>query len=161
MVCHPPHLYILMKNILFFAFIVVSFCVFSANQTHGAEADNILTFSGLYKKSSVLGLEFSEKLKALDGQEVIIRGFMAPPLKAEAKFFVLTKEPVALCPFCSSDADWPDNILVVYLKENQAFVQNNTIIEVQGVLEIGSFHDEETGFVSQIRLREAKFKKAG
>ena len=50
---------------------------------------------------------------------------MAPPLKAEAAFFVLTREPVALCPFCQSDADWPDNILVVYLSSNQSFVQNN------------------------------------
>ena len=40
---------------------------------------------------------------------------MAPPLKAEAAFFVLTREPVARRPFCQSDADWPDNILVVYL----------------------------------------------
>lgn len=120
--------------------------------------DNALTFNTLYKTSSVLGLQFSDKLKGLEGKEVVIKGFMAPPLKAEAKFFVLTKEPVALCPFCSSDADWPDSILVVYLKEQQEFVQNNAIIEVRGILEIGSFHDEETGFVSQIRLRDAEFR---
>jgi hypothetical protein len=48
---------------------------------------------------------------------------MAPPLKAEAAFFVLTEIPMSLCPFCSSDADWPDNIVVVYLGEKQTFVQ--------------------------------------
>lgn len=57
---------------------------------------------------------------------------MAPPLKAEAAFFVLTREPVALCPFCQSDTDWPDNILVVYLSSSQSFVQNNSTIEVEG-----------------------------
>ena len=54
-----------------------------------------------------------------------MRGFMAPPLKAEAKFFVLTEIPMSICPFCSSDADWPDNIVVVYLDEKQTFVQPN------------------------------------
>lgn len=71
---------------------------------------------------------------------------------------MLTREPVALCPFCQSDADWPDNILVVYLSSSQSFVQNNTTIEVEGVLEIGSHRDGDTGFISQLRLRDARFR---
>ena len=97
-----------------------------------------LSFDELYSGGGVLGLQFSDKVKNLAGQRITIKGFMAPPLKAEAAFFVLTREPVALCPFCQSDADWPDNILVVYLSSSQSFVQNNTTIEVEGVLEIGS-----------------------
>ena len=84
-----------------------------------------LSFDELYSGGGVLGLQFSDKVKGLSGQRVTIKGFMAPPLKAEAAFFVLTREPVALCPFCQSDADWPDNILVVYLSSNQSFVQNS------------------------------------
>ena len=91
-----------------------------------------LSFDELYSGGGVLGLQFSDKVKGLSGQRITIRGFMAPPLKAEAAFFVLTREPVALCPFCQSDADWPDNILVVYLSSSQSFVQNNTTIEVEG-----------------------------
>ena len=94
-----------------------------------------LSFDELYSGGGVLGLQFSDKVKGLSGQRVTIKGFMAPPLKAEAAFFALTREPVALCPFCQSDADWPDNILVVYLSSNQSFVQNNATIEVEG--EIG------------------------
>lgn len=118
-----------------------------------------LSFNELYSGGGVLGLQFSEKVQSLNGKEVRIKGFMAPPLKAEANFFVLTREPVALCPFCSSDADWPDSILVVYLSETQPFVQNNAVIEVRGVLEVGSYIDEATGFVSQMRLRNATFSK--
>ena len=59
---------------------------------------------------------------------------------------------------CQSDADWPDNILVVYLSASQSFVQNNTTIEVEGVLEIGSHRDGDTGFISQLRLRDARFR---
>ena len=118
-----------------------------------------LSFDELYSGGGDLGLQFSDKVEGLSGQRVIIKGFMAPPLKAEAAFFVLTREPVALCPFCQSDADWPDNILVVYLSSNQSFVQNNATIEVEGMLEIGSHRDADTGFISQLRLRDARFRK--
>lgn len=116
-----------------------------------------LTFEDLYGKIGVLGLEFSQKVKQLSGSPVAMRGFMAPPLKAEADFFVLTKVPMALCPFCSSDADWPDDIVVVYLGEKQTFVQPSATIEVRGTLETGSWTDPETGFVSLLRLRDARY----
>ncbi len=123
-------------------------------------ANPALTFDQLYGKIGVLGLEFSEKVKQLTGQVVTMRGFMAPPLKAEAAFFVLTEVPMALCPFCSSDSDWPDNIVVVYLDAKQTFVQPGTVIEVQGRLEMGSWTDPETGFVSLLRLRDANYDVA-
>ena len=119
-----------------------------------------LSFGELYSAFSALGLQFSEKVQRLTGQQVGIQGFMAPPLKAEAQFFVLTKIPMALCPFCSSDSDWPDNIVVVYLGRRQTFVQPNRTIEVTGRLESGSWVDPETGFVSQLRLRDARYRKA-
>ena len=123
----------------------------------GSVRAETLGFDELYKSFGVLGLEFSDKVKRLSGASVSIRGFMAPPLKAEANFFVLTEIPMSLCPFCSSDADWPDNILVVYLARKQTFVQYNAPIAAQGVLEYGAWIDPETGFVSQLRLREAVF----
>ena len=118
-----------------------------------------LSFDELYASFSALGLQFSDKVKALTGRKVGIQGFMAPPLKAEANFFVLTEIPMALCPFCSTDADWPDNILVVYLDRKQTFTDPNQRIEARGVLERGSWTDPDTGFVSQLRLREARFAK--
>jgi len=114
-------------------------------------------FDDLYGKISVLGLEFSEKVKSLNGQDVIMAGFMAPPLKAESDFFVLTEIPMSICPFCSSDADWPDNIVVIYLGEKQTFIQSGSTIKVSGRLEVGSWTDPETGFVSLLRIRDAQY----
>lgn len=116
-----------------------------------------LGFEELYGQVSVLGLAFSDKAKSLEGQPVRMQGFMAPPLKAEAQFFVLTEIPMSLCPFCSSDADWPDNIVVVYLDEKQTFEQANRMIDVTGRLEVGSWTDPETGFVSLLRIVDASF----
>lgn len=125
-----------------------------------ARAATELGFDELYGKVTVLGLEFSQKVVALDGQAVRIVGFMAPPLKAEADFFVLGKQPMAICPFCSSDADWPDDIVVIYLKEKQTFEHATGLVTVEGVLEHGSWTDPETGFVSLLRVRDADFRIA-
>lgn len=134
----------------------------SAGLTLGAlrpafAASAVLSFDELYSSFSALGLQFSDKVKDLTGQQISIQGFMAPPLKAEANFFVLTQIPMALCPFCSSDADWPDNIMVVYLDRKQTFTDPNQRIVARGLLERGSWTDPETGFVSQLRLRDARF----
>ncbi|MCL2892387.1 hypothetical protein [Brenneria tiliae] len=136
---------------------VILLIVLLAPSAHVKAAPTELSFDRLYASYGVLGLEFSDEVKTLSGQRVTMRGFMAPPLKAESQFFVLTKMPMALCPFCSSDADWPEDIVVVYLTKRQTFVQNNTMIEVEGVLEHGSWTDAQTGFVSLLRLREATF----
>lgn len=131
----------------------------AASITPARAATAQLSFEELYARIGVLGLEFSEKVQALGGQTVRMMGFMAPPLRAESSFFVLSKIPMALCPFCSSDADWPEDIVVVYLRKRQTFVQYNAAIAVEGNLEYGSWTDPETGFVSLLRLRDAYFHK--
>jgi hypothetical protein len=121
-------------------------------------ASETVRFEEMYRASGVLGLEMSDKLVALNGKLVDIEGFMAPPLKAEARFFVLTREPVSLCPFCNSDADWPSDIIVVYLREGVRYTQTNHAIIVSGTLEIGSKLDAKTGFVSLVRLIDADYR---
>lgn len=116
-----------------------------------------LGFAELYKSFGVRGLEFSDKVLALAGESVEMRGYMAPPLRAESRFFVLTREPLALCPFCQSDADWPLDIVVVYLKGESAMHDGGTALSVEGRLEAGSWTDPDTGFVSQIRIVDARF----
>lgn len=123
-------------------------------------ASEELRFTELYGKVGVLGMEFSDKVIGLEGERVRIVGFMAPPLKAEADFFVLGKVPMAICPFCSSDADWPADIVVIYLREKQTFERTTGLIAVEGTLERGSWTDPDTGFVSQLRIRDAEFEAA-
>ena len=120
-----------------------------------ADADSRLGFQELYKSRGVLGAELSEKTRALDGKPVQILGYLAPPLKPEVRFFVLTRTPVALCPFCNSDADWPSDIVVVYPRERSAWGQDGQPVAVTGTLELGSKMDRETGFVSLVRIVEA------
>lgn len=111
-----------------------------------------MTFDELYSGWSSEGLQLSEKAASLEGQTITMTGYMAPPLTPTIHFFVLTEVPMSVCPFCSSDADWPDNIIVVKLNEPVTALPYDAPIQVTGTLEIGSEMDEETGFVSQLRI---------
>lgn len=118
-------------------------------------AQTRLTFADLYIRQG----EFPASLVALAGQTVAMRGFMAPPLKAEAKFFVLTKLPMATCPFCGSEIDWPDDIVVVNTRSLIQAVDFNVPIEAEGVLELGTATDGDTGFVSRVRFADARYRR--
>ncbi|MEE2951518.1 MAG: hypothetical protein VYD57_09760 [Pseudomonadota bacterium] len=116
----------------------------------------IIKLRDLYEKDQ----SFTKLAKRLEGQRVGVEGYMAPPLKAESNFFVLTRRPMAVCPFCESEADWPDDILAVYAKRVVDVVRYNVKLVTTGRLELGAFTDPETGFVSRVRLADATFERA-
>ena len=126
---------------------------------HAASEPATLGFADLYKSRTVLGMAFSDRTTELAGKPVVVAGYIAPPLKPESAFFVLTRSPVSICPFCSSDADWPADIIVVYLKNPTGFMQDGSPVSVSGVLQMGSRRDPETGFVSQLRVVDANVKR--
>ncbi len=100
---------------------------------------------------------FSDLSLSREGQRVTVDGFMAPPLKADSRFFVLTKMPMAVCPFCETEAEWPDDILAIYTKRTVKVIPFNVKIEARGVLELGSYRDPDTGFLSLVRLSDAVY----
>ncbi len=114
-----------------------------------------LDFGDLYIREMVL----TPVAEALAGQRVEMFGFMAPPLKAEASFFVLTSVPMATCPFCETEAQWPDDIVLVLTRTIINAVGFNRPIRAEGVLDLGFETDAETGFVSLIRLEDARFER--
>lgn len=52
------------------------------------------SFDEIYSGYSAEGLTFSDKTMSLEGGEVTISGFMAPPLTPTIHFFVLTEVPI-------------------------------------------------------------------
>lgn len=97
------------------------------------------------------GLLLSDKLVSLDGQQVVMEGYMAPPLKPELDYFVLTRIRLEFCPFCTSTADWPDDIALVYMQDESITVTTRPI-RLEGRLEVGASVDAETGMVSLVRI---------
>lgn len=118
--------------------------------------DAAIRLRDLYNKD----LSFSDLALGKEGSRVTIAGFMAPPLKADSKFFVLTKMPMSVCPFCEPGMPWPDDILAVYAKRVVDVVAFNVPITTTGVLELGDYVDPELGFYSKVRLADATFARA-
>lgn len=122
-----------------------------------------IRFSELYAGASITGPILSDKAKALAGKRVIMRGFMAPPLAAEAPFFVLTKTPMVYCPFCSTATDWPFDIVYVKMAGGRSIptLTPTVGIVVVGTFELGAWTDPETGFVSLVRIFADSVEEAG
>ncbi|MEX0629003.1 MAG: hypothetical protein WEB63_09120 [Cucumibacter sp.] len=100
-------------------------------------------------------LTFSPYALFLAELVITVEGFMAPPLKAESKFFVLTGVPTAVCPFCDSEAAWPGDIASVYTSDVISVIPFTYPIRATGTLRLGTYRDEELGFVSRLRLTES------
>lgn len=112
-----------------------------------------LKFSELYSGASIEGPVLSDKAKQLNGNTIVMSGYMAPPLKPDLDFFVLTKDPMVYCPFCSSAADWPFDIVFVRMANGTVPALTPTQgIRVTGTFQTGTATDAATGFVSQIRI---------
>ncbi len=137
--------------IKFIASLLLSITISIAFEANAASLD----FSDMYSGASSEGLVFSDTLNSLNGSEVTMTGFMAPPLKPSINFFVLTETPMAICPFCSTDADWPYNMVVVYVNGSVDALPYDQEVTVTGTLDLGSYMDGDTGFVSQVRLLDA------
>lgn len=116
-----------------------------------------LFFYDLYVKGTTT---LSDKALGLNATPVEVVGFMAPPLKAEAPFFVLTDIPMETCPFCNDIALWPDNIIYVTSDAELPMVPFDRQIRVAGVLDLGESLDDETGFVSLVRLKNAQITRS-
>ncbi|WP_425051261.1 hypothetical protein [Psychromarinibacter sp. S121] len=120
-----------------------------------AATEGPLKLRELYNKDR----SFSDLALSLEGQRLTVEGYMAPPLKADSQFFVLTKIPMSVCPFCETEAEWPDDILAIYTKRTLDVIPFNVKIETRGVLELGSFKDPDTGFLSRVRLSDATYAR--
>ena len=126
----------------------------NTTNTNPNSEPKLLEFVDLYSGASIEGPILSDLAQALNNHKVIMQGYMAPPLKPDADFFVLTQTPMAYCPFCSSSSDWPFNIVFIRMADGQAvpalsFKQG---VRVVGTLSVGTATDAATGFVSKVRV---------
>lgn len=117
--------------------------------------EGVVRMRDLYEKD----MSFSDFARKTEGERISVYGFMAPPLKADAHFFVLTKRPMAVCPFCESSADWPADILAVYTKRTLEVIPFNVALIAKGKLTLDAYRDPDTGFFSRVRLTDATYER--
>ena len=114
-----------------------------------------LRFRDLYRR----GTELTDYATGLVSQRIEMVGYMAPPLKPEINFFVLTRLPMATCPFCNDAADWPTDLVLAFSPRPIEVVRYSDLIRVEGNLEAGFETDVETGFVSYLRLQDITYTR--
>ena len=83
-----------------------------------------------------------EDLKALDGTEVTINGYMATSSPADGSFLFLMNLPYQSCPFCKPNTSQLSNTMEVYPKDNKSFDYTTQAISVKGTLEVAESEDE-------------------
>ena len=128
----------------------------AATAGFSARASDLISFRDIWLDGDAI----SDKARSNLGAEVEMKGYMAPPLKPEVQFFVLTKLPTAICPFCDSTAAWPEDIVLVLMSRPIHAIDYDRLISVKGTLEFGDATDAATGFVSRVRLRNSTYRKA-
>lgn len=136
-------------------FLVLSPALLLLPRIAAAQEGGSTRLRDLYNKDR----SFSDLALGSEGKRISVDGFMAPPLKAETAFFVLTKMPMAVCPFCEPGQTWPDDILPVYTRRIVEPIPFNVPMRSSGILEIGDYIDPETGFFSKLRLTEAIYER--
>lgn len=118
-----------------------------------------LDFDDLFARVGVLGHVFSDRLAALAGQRVRMRGYLAPAGHGDSGVLVLTRIPVAPCSDCGGGHDFPDDAVFVLPDGNhrQRFPPGREV-EVEGVLEYGRLPLPEAEATSLVRLRRASWQ---
>lgn len=87
--------------------------------------------------------EFGERVKALEGKEIQIRGYMIPVDPSE-NVFVLSANPMAACFFCGGSG--PESIIQLKLKQPRRFTTDE-IWTVRGTLKLNTDNLEELNYV--------------
>lgn len=117
-------------------------------------------FDEIFASVSVLGHVFSDRIAALDGRTVRMRGYLAPAGHGAHGVLVLTRQPVASCSTCGSGHDFPHDAVHVFPEAGDASFTPGRAMEVEGVLEHGSLPLPNSEETSLVRLRHARLKEA-
>lgn len=89
--------------------------------------------------------EFGSKIKALEGKEIQIRGYMIP-VDPSANIFVLSANPMAACFFCGGSG--PESIIQLKLKNPRKFITDE-VWTVKGTLKLNADNIEELNYILQ------------
>lgn len=87
--------------------------------------------------------QFGEKVKALEGKEVEIRGYMIP-VNPNENIYVLSANPMAACFFCGGSG--PESIIQLKLKTPKRMATDE-IWAVRGILRLNSDNIDELNYI--------------
>jgi hypothetical protein len=78
---------------------------------------------------------FGRTVKALEGKDVIIEGFVLA-IDPDEGFYVLSRNPFAACFFCG--ASGPESIVELLLKSDDAYFEMDEVVTIKGRLRLNT-----------------------
>lgn len=129
-------------------------------QAPAAEAPVELKFASFFRQPiGPRGLEIGDALRAADGRQVRLVGYMVAQEQLQAGRFLLTPRPVRMSEHADGDADdLPPATVTVLLDDSQrerVIAPQPGLVALTGRLSVGREEDAATGRVSWVRLQLA------
>lgn len=87
---------------------------------------------------------FGKSVKALEGKEVFLTGFMLP-LDPDKNYFILSRHPYASCFFCGSGG--PDSVVELKLKPGDNDFMMDELVTVSGKLKLNADDIYQCNFI--------------
>ena len=133
----------------------IALCGFGLGRANAAPAR--VALEEIHRDIDLPGIDYSGKARKLAGQRVRVRGYLAPHAGGrKVPFFVLAGQPMSGCPHCLAALDVPGDSLVAYFGSGVGLADTGIPIDIEGILDLGSRTDAQTGFVSTVRLFDAR-----
>ena len=133
----------------------VALAAFGLGEAKAAPAR--IALDEIHREPDMPGVDYSAKVRKLSGQRVRVDGFLAPHAGGRtAPFMVLAGQPMVGCPHCLGALDLPTDSLIAYFGAVPGIADMGVPVAIEGVLDIGSRTDAQTGFVSTARLFDAR-----
>lgn len=138
-----------MKKIL--CVIVSVLLVFSIFAACGNNEDSTISSNLSFSAANKV-----KDMKALDGQEVSIIGYMSTLSPITGSFMYLMNLPYQSCPFCVPNTSQLSNTIACYAKNGDSFEFTDRAIKVIGTLEFGDYTDDY-GYEYAYRIIDATY----
>jgi hypothetical protein len=87
---------------------------------------------------------FGPKVKALEGKEVILQGYMLP-VAPEEDLFILSKTTYASCFFCGVGG--PETIVEIRFKPGHPQFEMDQVVKVKGILDLNKDDIEHCNYI--------------
>jgi len=147
------------RNALRLSTSFVALAAFGLGEAKAAPAR--VALEEIHREPDMPGMDYSPKARKLAGQRVRVEGFLAPHAGGRpAPFLVLASQPMGGgCPHCLGALDLPGDSLVAYFGSTPGLAETGIPIAIEGVLDLGSRTDAQTGFVSAVRLFDARITR--
>lgn len=98
-----------------------------------------------------------DSIKTLEGQQVMITGYMATMSPISGKYMYLMNMPYQSCPFCVPNTTELSNTLAVYAPEGKTFDYTDQAIQVTGTVVIEDCVDE-FGYAYSYYIADAAYE---